>query len=55
MNASIGHVHSRFEEFNDVTYGDLAGLAFPGSPEWSNGLGGRYDFRNGIYLGADAK
>lgn len=53
--ASIGYVHSRFEEFNDVTYGDLAGLSFPESPEWSVGLGGRYEFRNGIYLGADAK
>ena len=30
-------------------------LPFPEAPEWSVGFGGTYAFRNGLYLGADAK
>ncbi len=53
--ASIGYVHSRFDASDNVTCGDLAGLSFPEAPEWSVGLGGRYTFLNGVYVGADAK
>ncbi len=53
--ASVGYVHSRFDEFNDVNLGDLTGLPFPEAPEWSVGVGGTYNFLNGVYLGADAK
>ena len=53
--ASIGYVHSRFDEFNDANLGDLSDLPFPEAPEWSVAFGGRYAFQNGIYIGGDAK
>ncbi len=53
--ASIGYVHSRFDEFNDANLGDLSDLPFPEAPEWSVAFGGRYAFLNGIYVGGDAK
>jgi iron complex outermembrane recepter protein len=53
--ASIGYVHTRFDEFSDANLGDLAGLPFPEAPEWSVGFGGRYTFQNGVYVGGDAK
>jgi iron complex outermembrane receptor protein len=52
---SVGYVHTEFKNFNDVTYGNLSGYSFPEAPEWTLGLGGRYTFENGIYVGADAK
>ena len=52
---SLGYVNTRFEEFNDASLGDLAGLPFPESPEWSVGIGGRYAFDNGVYVGGDVK
>lgn len=53
--ASLGYVHTEFKNFNDLTYGNLSGLPFPEAPEWSLGLGARYTFDNGVYVGADAK
>ncbi|MCC6204274.1 MAG: TonB-dependent receptor [Hyphomicrobiales bacterium] len=53
--ASVGYVYSRFDEFDDANLGDLSGLPFPEAPEWSVGIGGTYNFLNGIYVGADAK
>lgn len=52
---SLGYTHTEFKEFNSATYGDLAGMPFPEAPEWTIGLGGRYTFLNGFYVGADAK
>ncbi|MDA5635533.1 MULTISPECIES: TonB-dependent receptor domain-containing protein [Rhizobium/Agrobacterium group] len=53
--ASLGYVHTEFKDFNDLVYGNLSGLPFPEAPEWSLGLGARYTFDNGVYVGADAK
>lgn len=52
---SLGYVHTEFKDFNDLTYGNLSGLPFPEAPEWSVGLGTRYTFDNGAFVGADAK
>ncbi|QDG94495.1 TonB-dependent receptor (plasmid) [Rhizobium sp. NIBRBAC000502774] len=52
---SLGYVHTEFKDFNDLTYGNLSGLPFPEAPEWSVGLGARYTFDNGVYVGGDAK
>jgi len=53
--ASIGYVHTEFEEFYHANYGDLAGEAFPEAPEWTVAAGGLYKFYNGFYIGGDAK
>lgn len=53
--ASLGYLNTRFQRFNHASYGDLSGRAFPEAPEWSVGLGGRYQWPGGFYLGADAK
>lgn len=52
---SIGIVETEFKDFQSVAYGDLAGLPFPEAPKRTIGLGGNYQFYNGIYVGADAK
>ncbi|GGF74695.1 TonB-dependent receptor [Azorhizobium oxalatiphilum] len=52
---SVGYVHTEFEEFDSIVYGDLAGMPFPEAPEWTVAFGGQYTFDNGIYVGADAK
>jgi iron complex outermembrane recepter protein len=52
---SLGYVNTEFKDFNDLTYGNLSGLPFPEAPEWSVGLGARYTFDNGVYVGGDAK
>lgn len=53
--ASIGYLNTKFLEWNHVGLGDQAGNSFPEAPEWTVGFGGRYEFENGFYLGADAK
>lgn len=53
--ASLGYVHTEFKDFNDLNLGNLSGLPFPEAPKWSLGLGARYTFDNGVYVGADAK
>lgn len=53
--ASIGYLNTKFEEFDHASYGDLSGQPFPEAPEWTIGIGGRYHFDNGFWLGADAK
>ncbi|MBB6014708.1 outer membrane receptor protein involved in Fe transport [Aquamicrobium lusatiense] len=54
--ASIGYLNAKFERFDlGPTYGDLSGERLPNAPEWTVGFGGRYDFDNGFYVGADAK
>lgn len=53
--ASIGYLNTRFLEFNHADLGDQSGQAFPEAPEWTVGLGGRYEFENGVFVGADAK
>lgn len=53
--ASVGYLHTRFEDFNHSTYGDMAGESFPEAPEWSVAAGGLYKFDSGFYVGADAK
>lgn len=55
MFASIGYLNTKFIEFDHASYGDLSGQPFPEAPEWTIGLGGRYEFDNGFYVGADAK
>lgn len=52
---SLGYVHTEFKDFNDLTYGNLSGLPFPEAPEWTLGLGARYTFDNGVFVGTDAK
>lgn len=53
--ASLGYLNTKFLEFDHAAYGDLSGKAFPEAPRWSLGFGGRYEFENGVYVGADAK
>lgn len=53
--ASIGYLNARFLEFDHASYGDLAGQPLPEAPEWTIGVGGRYEFENGFYVGGDAK
>lgn len=53
--ASIGYLNTEFETFDHASYGNQAGQPFPEAPEWTIGFGGRYEFDNGFYLGADAK
>lgn len=53
--ASVGYLHTEFEDFNHRIYGDLAGESFPEAPEWTAAFGGLYTFDNGFYVGGDAK
>lgn len=53
--ASIGYLNTRFLEFDHADLGDQSGNAFPEAPEWTFGVGGRYEFENGVFLGGDAK
>lgn len=54
--ASIGYLNTKFIEFNLAALNESQnGKAFPEAPEWSLGFGGRYEFENGIFVGADAK
>jgi outer membrane receptor protein involved in Fe transport len=53
--ASIGYLNTRFLDWHHAGLGDQSGNAFPEAPEWSLGFGGRYEFENGVYVGADAK
>lgn len=55
MFASLGYLNTKFEKFDHASYGDLSGKTFPEAPKWTVGFGGRYEFLNGFYLGADAK
>lgn len=53
--ASIGYLNTKFLEFEHGGLGDQSGKSFPEAPEWTFGFGGRYEFQNGVYFGADAK
>ncbi|MGX1309583.1 iron complex outermembrane receptor protein [Amorphus suaedae] len=53
--ASVGYLHTEFEDFDHRIYGDLSGESFPEAPEWSVAFGGLYTFNNGFYIGGDAK
>lgn len=53
--ASIGYVETEFEEFEDVSLGDLSGMPFPEAPEWNLAIGGFYEHKSGFFAGADAK
>lgn len=54
--ASIGYLNTKFLEFNHVALPEPQdGKSFPEAPEWSLGFGGRYEFENGVFVGADAK
>jgi iron complex outermembrane recepter protein len=53
--ASIGYLNTKFLEFEHGGLGDQSGKSFPEAPEWTYGFGGRYEFENGAYVGADAK
>ena len=53
--ASIGYLNTKFLEFEHGGLGDQSGKSFPEAPEWTYGFGGRYEFDNGLYVGADAK
>ncbi|KZM52138.1 TonB-dependent receptor [Labrenzia sp. OB1] len=53
--ASLGYLHTEFEDFNHRIYGDLTGESFPEAPEWTFAFGGLYTFDNGFYVGGDAK
>ncbi len=52
---SIGYLNTKFMEFNHASLGDQSGKAFPEAPELSWAFGGRYEFDNGVFIGADAK
>ncbi len=53
---SLGYLNAKFDKFDmGPTYGDLSGQPVPNAPEWTIGFGGRYEFDNGFYVGADAK
>ncbi|MCT4372240.1 TonB-dependent receptor [Yangia mangrovi] len=52
---SIGYVNTEFKDFEDASYGDLSGMSFPEAPDWSVGMGANYRFKDGFYVGADAK
>lgn len=56
--ASIGYLNTKFLSF-DFGEGedalDFSGESFPEAPEWTFGFGGRYEFENGVFVGADAK
>lgn len=56
--ASIGYLNTKFLSF-DLGDGedtlDFSGESFPEAPEWTFGFGGRYEFENGVFVGADAK
>ncbi|MQB11991.1 TonB-dependent receptor [Agrobacterium sp. ICMP 6402] len=52
---SIGYLNTKFLEFNHASIGDQSGKAFPEAPELSWAFGGRYEFDNGVFVGADAK
>ncbi|OQP87445.1 TonB-dependent receptor [Rhizobium rhizosphaerae] len=53
--ASLGYLNTKFLDFSHGAIGDQSGKSFPEAPEWTLGLGGRYEFENGFFLGADAK
>lgn len=54
--ASIGYLNTRFIDFNHAALNQPQdGKSFPEAPEFSLGFGGRYEFKNGIFVGADAK
>ncbi|MEO9338391.1 TonB-dependent receptor [Mesorhizobium sp. SB112] len=53
--ASIGYLNTKFLRFDHGGLGDQSGKAFPEAPEWTFGFGGRYEFENGVFVGADAK
>jgi len=54
--ASIGYLNTEFINFNHAALTQPQdGKSFPEAPEWSAAFGGRYDFENGIFVGADAK
>lgn len=54
--ATIGYLNTRFIDFKHAALSEPQdGKAFPEAPEWSLGFGGRYEFENGIFAGADAK
>lgn len=54
--ASIGYLNTKFIDFNHAALSEPQdGKSFPEAPEWSLGFGGRYEFDNGIFVGADAK
>lgn len=53
---SIGYLNTRFIDFNHAALTTPQdGKSFPEAPEWSWAFGGRYEFENGVFVGADAK
>lgn len=53
---SIGYLNTKFIDFDHAALTEPQnGKSFPEAPEWSWALGGRYDFENGVFVGADAK
>jgi outer membrane receptor protein involved in Fe transport len=53
---SIGYLNTKFIDFNHAALTlPQDGKSFPEAPEWSVALGGRYEFENGVFVGADAK
>lgn len=53
---SIGYLNTRFLDFNHAALTTPQdGKSFPEAPEWSWAFGGRYEFDNGVFVGADAK
>ncbi len=53
---SIGYLNTEFVDFNHAALSEPQnGKSFPEAPEWSWAFGGRYEFKNGVFIGADAK
>lgn len=53
--ASIGYLNTKFLDFQHGALPPQTGKSFPEAPEWTLGFGGRYEFENGAFVGADAK
>jgi iron complex outermembrane receptor protein len=54
MFLSVGHVRSRFDDFNSEV-GDLSGFPFPEAPEWTIASGLEYEHASGFFAGFDGR
>ncbi|MET4700526.1 iron complex outermembrane receptor protein [Constrictibacter sp. MBR-5] len=53
--ASLGYVHTKFEDFDSSSLGDLSGSRFPEASKWNVAVGADYHHPSGFFVGADAK
>jgi outer membrane receptor protein involved in Fe transport len=48
-------VHTKFEDFDSSSLGDLSGSRFPEASKWNVAVGADYHHPSGFFVGADAK